>query len=119
MGLSQYELDNKVGMQHSMIGSYERDKFYPTLDSINKLGVVLDINVLCSEGYLKFLLQSPAFKGKLFKLRLENNLTRRNAAKLYGISERGYSLWEDGVLMNINTYDKVKLNLSENNLLDI
>ena len=45
MGLSQYELGNKIGMQHSMIGSYERDEFYPTLDSINKLSIVASIPI--------------------------------------------------------------------------
>jgi len=65
-GLSQYELGNKVDMQHSMIGSYERDEFYPTLDSINKLSTILDINILCKEGYAKFLLESSTFKDKLF-----------------------------------------------------
>ncbi|MDB8810064.1 helix-turn-helix transcriptional regulator [Romboutsia sp. 1001216sp1] len=67
MGLSQYELGNKVGMQHSMIGSYERDEFYPTPDSINKLGKVLNTTILCSDGYAKFLLDSYTFKDKLFK----------------------------------------------------
>jgi hypothetical protein len=49
-----------------MIGSYERNEFYPTLDSINKLSTILDINILCKEGYLKFLLKSSTFKYKLF-----------------------------------------------------
>lgn len=89
MGLSQYELANKVSMQHSMIGSYERDEFYPTLDSINKLGTVFDVNILCCEGYSKFLLKSSTFKERLFKWRLENNLTKRSSAKLLSISERG------------------------------
>lgn len=111
MALSQYELGNKVGMQHSMIGSYERDEFYPTLDSINKLKTILDINILCSEGYSKFLLQSPTFKDKMFKWRLESNLTKRDAAKLLSISERSYSGWEAGVIMNIKTYNKIKSNL--------
>ena len=88
-GLSQYELGNQVGMQHSMIGSYERDEFCPTLESINKLGSILDINILCSEGYSKFLLESSTVKDRLFKWRLENNLTKRSASKLLGISERG------------------------------
>ena len=117
MGLSQYELGNKIGMQHSMIGSYERDEFYPTLDSINKLSIVLDIDILCSEGYSKFLIKSSTFKDRLFKWRLENNLTKRSASKLLGISERGYSLWEDGAIMNINTYYKIEDKLLINNLL--
>ena len=113
MGLSQYELGNKVGMQHSMIGSYERDEFYPTLNSINKLGTILDINILCNEGYSKFLLNSSTFKDKLFTWRLENKLTKRGAAKLLGISERGYSLWENGSIMSITTYYKVEIYLSK------
>lgn len=94
-------------MQHSMIGSYERDEFFPTLDSIKKLGKVLNTNLLCNEGYSKFLLNSSTFKDRLFKWRLENNLTKRDAAKLLGISERGYSCWEEGTIMSINTYNKV------------
>ena len=90
-GLSQYELGNKVGMKHSMIWIYEREEFYPTLDSINKLATILDINILCNKGYSKFLLKSPNFKDKLFRWRLENNLNKRIASKLLGISERGYS----------------------------
>ena len=116
-GLSQYELGNQIGMQHSMIGSYERDEFCPTLESINKLGSILDINILCSEGYSKFLLESSTFKDKLFKWRLENNLTKKSASKLLGISERGYSLWEDGVIMSITTYYKINNKLSKYNLI--
>ena len=63
-------------MQHSMIGSYERDEFYPTLDSINKLGKILDIDILCNSGYSKFLIESSAFKYRLFRWRLENNLNK-------------------------------------------
>ena len=110
-GLSQYELGNQIGMQHSMIGSYERDEFYPTLDSIKKLGKVLNTNILCNEGYSKFLLNSSTFKDKLFKWRIENNLAKREASKLLGISERGYSGWEEGAIMSIKTYHKIKNNL--------
>lgn len=117
MGLSQYDLGNKVGMQHSMIGSYERDEFYPTLYSIKKLDSVLDANILCNEGYSKFLLESLTFKDRLFKWRMENNLTKRCASKLLGVSERGYSLWEKGATMSINTYFKVKNNLLKYNLI--
>jgi len=117
-GLSQYELGNKVGMKHSMIGSYEREEFYPNLDSINKLGTILNINILCSDGYSKFLVKSHNFKDKLFKWRLENNLTKRAASKLLCISERGYSLWEDGIIMNITTYHKVKESLIKYNIID-
>ena len=116
-GLSQYELGNQIGMQHSMIGSYERDEFYPTLDSIKKLGKVLNTSILCNEGYSKFLLNSSTFKDKLFKWRIENNLTKRDASKLLGISERGYSLWEEGAIMSIKTYNKIKNNLKNHNLL--
>ena len=116
-GLSQYELGNKIGMQHSMIGSYERDEFYPTLDSIKKLGKVLNTNILCNEGYSKFLLNSCTFKDKLFKWRIENNLTKREASKLLGISERGYSGWEDGVIMSIKTYNKIVSKLLYYNIL--
>ena len=98
-------------MQHSMIGSYERDEFYPTLDSIKKLGKVLNTTSLCKEGYSKFLLNSSSFKDNLFKWRLENNFTKRDAAKLIGISERCYSNWETGSIMGITTYIKVKENL--------
>lgn len=95
-------------MQHSMIGSYERNEFYPTLDSISKLSTILDVNILCKEGYSKFLLESSDFKGKLFNWRLENNLTKRSASKLLGISESGYSGWECGSIMSITTYYKIE-----------
>ena len=110
-GLSQYELGNQIGMQTSMIGSYERYEFYPTLDSISKLGNLLDINNLCNEVYSKFLLESSTFKDKLFEWRLENNLTKMYASKLLGISERGYALLENGVIMSVKTYYKVEKNL--------
>lgn len=117
MGLSQYELGNKVGMQHSMIGSYERDEFYPTLDSISKLGSVLDTNILCREGYSKLLLHYNNFKDKLAKWRYNNNLTKRSASKLIGISEKGYAIWENGSIMSITTFSKVKENLLKYNLI--
>ena len=100
-----------------MIGSYERDEFYPTIDSIKKLGKVLNTNILCNEGYSKFLLNSSTFKDKLFKWRIENNLTKREASKLLGISERGYSGWEDGVIMSIKTYNKIVYKLLYYNIL--
>lgn len=104
-------------MQHSMIGFYERDEFYPTLDSIKKLGKVLNITLLYNEGYSKFLLNSSTFKDKLFKWRVENNLNKREASKLLCISERGYNGWEEGVIMSIKTYNKIKNNLKNYNLL--
>ncbi|GAA3642596.1 hypothetical protein GCM10022323_02530 [Asaccharospora irregularis DSM 2635] len=115
--LSQFELANKVGIKHGMIGSYECDNFYPTLDSINKLSKVLDIKFLCNEGYSKFLLQSSNFKDKLVHWRLENSLTKRDAAKFLGISERGYGLWESGSIMSVTTYYKLENNLIRYNLL--
>lgn len=117
IGLSQYELGDKVGMKHSMIGSYERDEFYPTLDSINKLSIVFDVNILCNEGYSKFLLHSNNFKDKLTKWRNENNLTKRYASKLIGISENGYATWENGSIMSITTFYRVKENLLRYNLI--
>ncbi|MDK2585018.1 helix-turn-helix transcriptional regulator [Romboutsia sedimentorum] len=116
-GLSQHELGSKVCMKHSMIGSYEREEFYPILDSINKLGVILDVNILCSEGYSKFLLESYKFKDKLVIWRSENNLTKRAASKLLSISEKGYSLWEDGGIMSSTTYYKIETKLLKNKLI--
>lgn len=119
MGLSQYELGNKVGMQHSMIGSYERVEFYPTLDSIHKLGTILDINILCNEGYSNLLLHYDDFKYKLIKWRKENNLTKRDAANIFGVSERGYSGWENGCIINVTTYYKIEKILIKYNLIYI
>ena len=100
-----------------MIASYEIEQFYPSLDSINKLSKILDINILCCEGYSNFLINSNNFKDKLISWRLENKLTKRNASKLIGISERGYALWESGIIMNSTTYLKVKNKLLVYNLI--
>jgi transcriptional regulator with XRE-family HTH domain len=116
IGLSQVELATKIDMHRGMIASYECDHFYPTLDSINKLSKALDIKFLCNEGYSKFLLESSNFKDKLINWRLENNLTKRDAAKLLGISERGYGLWESGSIMSVTTYYKLEKNLIKYNL---
>ena len=78
---------------------------------------ILNTNILCNEGYSKFLLNSSTFKDKLFKWRIENNLTKREASKLLGISERGYSGWEDGVIMSIKTYNKIVYKLLYYNIL--
>ena len=48
---------------------------------------------------------------------MENNLTKREASKLLGVSERGYGGWEEGVIMSIKTYDKIKNSLEIHNLL--
>lgn len=109
--LSQYDLSELTGVQRGMIASYELEQFYPTIDSINKLASILDIDILCKEGYSHFLLHSNNFKNILIKWRKENNLSKRSASKLLNISERGYSLWEDGVIMSVNTYCKVEANL--------
>lgn len=74
-----------------MIVSYELEQFYPTIDSINKLGIVLNTNLLCSEGYSKFLLKSYNFKNTLSNCRNKNNLTKRAASKLFGLSEIRYN----------------------------
>lgn len=57
-------------MQHSIIESSEGDEFCPTIDSIKKLGKLLNTNILCDKGYSKFLLNSSTFKDKLFKWRI-------------------------------------------------
>ena len=116
-GLSQYDLSELTGVQRGMIASYELEQFYPTIDSINKLSSILDINILCKNGYSNFLINSNSFKYKLIKWRKENNLTKRYAAKLLGVSERGYASWENGVIMNSTTYSKVKQNLIHYNLI--
>lgn len=116
-GLSQYDLSELTGVQRGMIASYELEQFYPTIDSINKLSSTLDINILCKDGYSNFLLNSNNFKDKLTKWRKKNNLTKRDAAKLLGISERGYASWENGIIMNSTTYSKVKENLINHNLI--
>ena len=116
-GLSQYDLSELTGVQRGMIASYELEQFYPTIDSINKISSTLDINILCKDGYSNFLLNSNNFKYKLIKWRKENHLTKRDAAKLLGISERGYASWENGIIMNSTTYLKVKENLINHNLI--
>lgn len=75
-------------MKHSTIGSYKWISFIQLLGSINKLRIILDIDVLCCKGYSKFLLESLTFKDMLFKLGIENNLIKRSISKLLGISER-------------------------------
>ena len=116
-GLSQYDLSELTGVQRGMIASYELEQFYPTIDSINKLSSILDISILCKNGYSNFLLNADNFKNKLTTWRKENNLTKRDASKLLGISERGYGSWENGIIMNSTTYTKVKENLTKYNLI--
>ncbi len=50
-GLSQYDLSELTGVQRGMIASYELEQFYPTIDSIDKLETILDIKILCKDGY--------------------------------------------------------------------
>ncbi len=116
-GLSQYDLSKLTGVQRGMIASYELEQFYPTIDSIDKLETILDIKILCKDGYSNFILSSNNFKYKLINWRKENNLTKRQASKLLGISERGYASWENGIIMNSTTYIKVKENLIYYNLI--
>lgn len=116
-GMSQYDLAVATNMQKGMISSYEIYQFHPTLESINKLGNVLDINILCKDGYSYFLLHSNNFKDKLIRWRKENNLTKRDASKLIGISERGYAGWENGCIMSVTTYYKVEDKLKKYNLI--
>lgn len=116
-GLSQYDLSKLTGLERSLIASYELEQFYPTLESINKLSCTLDINNLCKDGYSNFIINANNFKYSLTKWRKENNLTKRDAAKLLGISERGYASWENGIIMNATTYSKVKENLINHNLI--
>ena len=116
-GLSQYGLSELTGVQRGMIASYELEQFYPTIDSINKLRSILDINILCKDGYSNFLLNSSDFKDKLINWRKENNITKRDASKLLGISERGYASWENGIIMNSTTYAKVEERLINHNLI--
>ena len=116
-GLSQYDLSELTGVQRGMIASYELEQFYPTIDSINKLSSILDISILYKNGYSNFLLNADNFKNKLTTWRKENNLTKRDASKLLGISERGYGSWENGIIMNSTTYTKVKENLTKYNLI--
>lgn len=66
------------GVQRGMIASYELEQFYPTIDIINKLGSILNINILCRDSYSNFLLNTPIFKNNIYNWRLENNLTKRS-----------------------------------------
>lgn len=115
-GLSKYDLANSANIPRGMLSSYEIDDIYTNLDFLNKLGTVLDISILCKDGYSRFLLESDKFKDKLTKWRKENALTKRAAAKLLKIFEIGYGLCEEGSIMSSTTYAKVENNLIVYNL---
>ena len=91
----------------SVISSYEVNRYYPSIDTLNRLEIYFDINYLCRDGYSNFLWNHDTFINNLKLWINDNGYTRIEAAKLLGVSHSIFRFWFEGSIINIHTYNKI------------
>lgn len=90
--LTSKELGEKIGVTGSGILGYENNKSYPSARIILKLYDLLGSDIACDE-YSKFI--TSKYWERLTSWRNKNNLTKKNAAKILGLTESTLSYWEN------------------------
>lgn len=111
LGLSQYELSTLVGLSRGSIEGIEGEYNHATKDTLLKLGKVIDFKKLCCDDYSKFIINSPSYILK--EWRMKNKYTIRSAASYFSIPYSTYRYWEKGQIMSKETYYKIKTKLDE------
>lgn len=94
-GLSQYDLSNLINITRAAISEYELNNIIPTKETILKIGLVLNIDYICSEGYSKLIISN--FNKKLKLWRLKNNLSITKASTFFDTDKSTYYKWENGI----------------------
>ena len=94
-GLSQFDLSNLTNITRTAISEYELNNIIPTKETILKIGLILNIDYICSEGYSKLIISN--FNEKLKLWRLKNNLSITKASTFFDTDKSTYYKWEKGI----------------------
>jgi len=115
--LSIPEVAELCNVTKSVISGYECNRYNPTKDVLNLLSSKFDMDYICMEGYTKLVYNFDEFLDKLKLWIEENNLTKEDASNKLGISHGLFRFWFNGSVISISTYNKIKGNLNNYNLL--
>ncbi|WP_072723541.1 helix-turn-helix transcriptional regulator [Tepidibacter thalassicus] len=92
-GLSQLDLSRLTGLSEGAIHGYETNTIHPSKSALEKLGQVLNLNYICSDGYSKFLLSN--YPEKLRMWRNKKNISMIKASEILGVGKSTYASWEN------------------------
>ena len=115
--LSIKELASICNVTPSVISSYEVNRYYPSIDTLNRLEMYFDINYLCRDGYSNFLWNHDTFINNLKLWINDNGYTRIEAAKLLGVSHSIFRFWFKGSIVNMCTYNRILKNIKQYKLI--
>ena len=117
LGFSIPEVANLCNVTNSVISGYECNRYNSTKEIFNLISSKFDMDYICMEGYTKLVYNFDEFLYKLSLWIKENNLTRADAATKLGISHGLFRFWFNSGVISISTYNKIKGNLNNYNLL--
>ena len=104
--LTAKELGKLIGLTEAGIINYENGYAYPSRAVLLKLKEQLGTDILCDD-YSKFVTKN--YKSLLKSWRKNSNLTYKNAAKYFGMSERTYYSFENMTyIITKNNFEKYK-----------
>lgn len=104
-------LGEKIGVTASGVLGYENNKSYPSRNIILKLYEIFGDDLLCDE-YSKFVVQDYA--AIIENWRINNSLTKKEAAKQLTITESFYhSLIKGDYTLTYSYFNKIKNKLKE------
>lgn len=86
--LSQYDLSKLTNITRGTISEYKVNSIIPTKETLLKIGLILDINYICNEGYSKLIISNFCNKLKLW--RVKNNLSITKACKYFYTDKSTY-----------------------------
>ena len=119
LGLTQTQLASITGVNYKSIGHYENGYCYPNKEFLNKLSLIMNINDLLIDNYLKFIYYDGL--EKLIMYRKSKNLSYTQFAKILGVSKDTIIKWESlnnsNFYLQPNTYSKIENKLKELNIL--
>ena len=115
--MSILEVSELCNVTKSVISGYECNRYNPTKEILNLMSSKFDMDYICMEGYTKLVYNFDEFLDKLSLWISENNLTRAGAASKLGISHGLFRFWFNGGVISISTYNNIKDNLNNYNLL--
>ena len=92
-------------------------RYNPTREVLNLMSSKFNMDYIYMDGYTKLVYNFDEFLNKLSLWINQNNLTRADAATKLGISCGLFRFWFNGGVISISTYNNIKDNLNNYNLL--
>lgn len=105
------DVSNICNVTNGVIDGYELDRYYPSIEVLDKLSDKFDLSYLCRDGYTYLLFNYDSFVIRLNDWINQNCLTKQEAAEKIGISRSLLRYWLNGSVIRSGTYDKIKDNL--------